>query len=220
MINNKTDKTIVRTDKKALADGFKQNYSGLLENGRPVSLLFAGVGGQGIILATTVLSYAVLNEGFDVKVSEVHGMAQRGGSVLGSVRFGKEVFSPTVGEADFLIALEKLEAVRYMDSLKDDGLLLANDYSICPTTVYLEGGEYPKDIEARIAKAIDDYIMIEASRIAENLGEIRAANMVVLGQLSNFLPLKKKSWIRSIKENVPEKAIELNIEAFDSGRAI
>lgn len=218
MNNNKTDKTFVRPEKDELVEAYGRKCSSLLDKLRPVSVLFAGVGGQGIILATTVLSLAALYEGFDVKVSEVHGMAQRGGSVIGSVRFGQKVFSPTVGKADFLIAFEKLEALRYLGSLKEEGLLLVNDHSICPTTVYLEDRQYPGDIEDRIAKAVKNYIMIEAVSIAEDLGEIRAANMVLLGQLSNFLPIKAKSWIKSIEDNVPAKAISVNIEAFDTGK--
>jgi indolepyruvate ferredoxin oxidoreductase beta subunit len=220
MINNKSENNVSsgRRD-PCFADHIKRSKA-MLDKGMTLSVLFAGVGGQGIILATTVLSQAALAEGLDVKVSEVHGMAQRGGSVLGSVRFGEKVYSPTVGKADFFVALEKLEALRYLDILKSEGLLLASDYSICPTTVYLEGKEYPKDIEDRIGKSIDNYMLVDVVRIAKGLKEIRSANMVMMGLLSNFLPISDKAWISSIKENFPKKAVDINLKAFKNGKEI
>jgi len=218
MFNNISENKMPDRQKNPCFGDYVKRSKAMLDKGMTLSVLFAGVGGQGIILATTVLSHAALNEGLDVKVSEVHGMAQRGGSVLGSVRFGKKVYSPTVGKADFFVALEKLEALRYLDTLKSGGLLLASDYSICPTTVYLEGKEYPSDIEDRIGERVDGYMLVDVISIAKKLKEIRTANMVMLGLLSGFLPISDRSWIGSIKENVPKKAVDINLKAFENGK--
>ena len=189
-----------------------------LKKGQILSVLFTGVGGQGIILATTVLAKAAQESGFDVKVSEVHGMAQRGGSVEGSVRIGKEVFSPIINRADFIIAVEKLEALRYIGKLRPEGFLLVNDYEIYPSTIFSKDAEYPKNIEERISNLTKNYMIIDAVQIALKLNEIRAANMVMLGAFSNFLPLKPGCWTGAIKENVPSKALNINIEAFNLGK--
>lgn len=189
-----------------------------LKKGQILSVLFTGVGGQGIILATTVLAKAAQESGFDVKVSEVHGMAQRGGSVEGSVRIGKEVFSPIINRADFIIAVEKLEALRYVGKLRPGGFLLVNDYEIYPSTIFSKDAEYPKNIEERISNLTKNYMIIDAVQIALKLNEIRAANMVMLGAFSNFLPLEPGYWTGAIKENVPSKALNINIEAFNLGK--
>ncbi len=183
-----------------------------------LSVLFVGVGGQGIILSSTVLAGAAINSGFDVKVSEVHGMAQRGGSVEGSVRFGSKVYSPTIGKADFIIALEKLEALRFIGRLKDDGMIIVNDYEIYPSTLYSRGSSYPEDIEARISEINKNNYFINAVDEAKELGEIRAANIMLLGALSNFLPIDKSSWENSIKLNLKPKTVDINIKAFNKGR--
>ncbi|MCL5072067.1 MAG: indolepyruvate oxidoreductase subunit beta [Actinobacteria bacterium] len=197
---------------------YLQKWENDLKKGQILSVLFTGVGGQGIILATTVLAKAAIESGFDVKVSEVHGMAQRGGSVEGSVRIGKEVFSPIINRADFIIALEKLEALRYIGKLQSGGFLLVNDYEIYPSTVFSKDMEYPKNIEQRINHLTKNYMILDAAQIALQLHEIRAANMVLLGAFSNFLPLKSDCWASAIKENVPPKALNTNIEAFYLGK--
>jgi len=189
-----------------------------LKKGQILSVLFTGVGGQGIILATTVLAKAAIESGFDVKVSEVHGMAQRGGSVEGSVRIGKEVFSPIINRADFIIAVEKLEALRYIGKLQAGGFLLVNDYEIYPSTVFSKDKEYPKNIEERISNLTKNYMIIDAMQIALKLNEIRAANMVLLGAFSNFMPLEHDCWTIALKETVPSKALNINIEAFNLGK--
>jgi len=189
-----------------------------LKEGDTVSVLFVGVGGQGIILSSRVLAHAAINAGFDVKVSEVHGMAQRGGSVEGSVRFGKKVFSPTIDEADFIIALEKLEALRYIPRLKNEGTIIINDYEIYPSTLYLKRSSYPTKIAEKIKKITPNSYFISAVEIAKSLGEIRAANIILLGLLSKFLPVDYDCWIESIEQNVKQKAVKLNIEAFIKGR--
>lgn len=210
--NNKNDNNYRKSSQ------YLQKWEKSLKKGQILSVLFTGVGGQGIILATTVLAKAAIESGFDVKVSEVHGMAQRGGSVEGSVRIGKEVFSPIINRADFIIALEKLEALRYMDKLQSGGFLLVNDYEIYPSTVFSKDTEYPKNIEQRINYLTKNYMIIDAAELALELNEIRAANMVLLGAFSNFLPLKSDCWNKALKENVPPKALNINIKAFYLGK--
>jgi indolepyruvate ferredoxin oxidoreductase beta subunit len=200
------------------AQAVSDKYLNSLKEGDTVSVLFAGVGGQGIILSSRVLAHAAINAGFDVKVSEVHGMAQRGGSVEGSVRFGKKVYSPTTGEADFIIALEKLEALRYVPRLKSEGTVIINDYEIYPSTLYSKDASYPEKIEKKIKKITPNSYFVPAVEIAKSLGEIRAANIVLLGLLSNFLPFDCDCWIESIEKNVKQKAVKLNIRAFVRGR--
>ncbi|MBM3705172.1 MAG: indolepyruvate oxidoreductase subunit beta [Actinobacteria bacterium] len=195
-----------------------QNWNSSLKRGDILSVLFVGVGGQGIILATMVVALAAINAGFDTKVSEVHGMAQRGGSVIGSVRAGKKVFSPTIKRADFLVALEKLEGLRYLNMLSRGGYAIVNDYEIYPSTVFSKGGTYPVDIEARVKSGAKNSFFINAVAVARKLKEIRASNTVLTGVLSRFLPFEYDCWINAIKECVPQKAVRVNIEAFDSGR--
>jgi indolepyruvate ferredoxin oxidoreductase, beta subunit len=197
---------------------YQEKWGKDLKKGQILSVLFTGVGGQGIILATTILAKAAIKSGFDVKVSEVHGMAQRGGSVEGSVRIGREVFSPIINKADFIIALEKLEALRYIGKLQPEGFLLVNDYKVYPSTVFSKDTEYPVNIEERISNLTKNYMIIDAAQIALKLNELRAANLVLLGAFSNFLPLKPDCWTAAIKENVPPKALNINIEAFNLGK--
>ena len=195
-----------------------KKYKKSLKEGDTVSVLFVGVGGQGIILSSRVLASTAINAGYDVKVSEVHGMAQRGGSVEGSVRFGKKVYSPTIGEADFIIALEKLEALRYLPRLKSDGTIIINDYEIYPSTLHAKGASYPEKIGEKINEITPNSYFISAVEIARSLGDIRAANIILLGLLSNFLPFGYDCWIESIEQNIKQKAVRLNIEAFIKGR--
>ena len=205
---------------KIKPEEYFKKWKKLLSSGSILSVLFTGVGGQGIILITTVIAEAALIEGLDVKVSEVHGMAQRGGSVIGSVRIGIKVYSPVSNRADFIVSLEKLEAVRYVDRLDTEGFIIVNDYEIYPVSMYLEGIKYPENIMSRLAEHTSNYMIIKATEIAKNLNEIRASNMVLLGSLSNFIPIKEDSWIKSIKKNAPRHAIEVNLKAFREGRKI
>lgn len=214
------DNNTNRKDTIQGSSGYLENNRRKIEKGGTISVMFSGVGGQGIILATTVLAGAAKLEGFDVKVSEVHGMAQRGGSVTGSVRFGKKVHSPIIGKADLIVSLEKLEAARYLDFLKPEGFLFINDYEIYPVSIYLEGRDYPSDIVKKISEATSRYKLMKASDIAAGLGEIRASNMVLMGGVSMFLPISSESWVGSIKESVPGQMFELNMNAFEKGREI
>ncbi len=189
-----------------------------LKKGDTISVLFVGVGGQGIILATTIVANTVINAGFDVKVSEVHGMAQRGGSVEGSVRFGKKVYSPTINKAEFIVALEKLEALRFLPKLGSGGSIIVNNYEIFPSPVFSKGISYPDDIESRIEKQVPNCFFADAVEIARSLKEIRVSNVVLLGIFSNFLPFENDFWTDAIKGSVPRKAMSLNIEAFNRGK--
>ncbi|GAG94781.1 unnamed protein product, partial [marine sediment metagenome] len=170
-----------------------KKWNKFLEEGSILSILFTGVGGQGIILTTTVVAEAALLDGLDVKVSEVHGMAQRGGSVIGSVRIGKRVYSPITDKADFIISLEKLEAFRYINRLESEGFIIVNDFEIHPVSIFLSGVKYPENIISGLGKYTSNYMVIKATEIAKKLNEIRASNMVLLGCLSNFIPIKKES---------------------------
>jgi len=196
----------------------RERYSRLLGKGSIVSVMFCGVGGQGIILATTVLARAAMLRGFDVKVSEVHGMAQRGGSVVGSVRLGKKVFSPTIDEADFIVALEKLEAARYIGKLAPEGFLLVNDYEIIPVSMFAQKQEYPHHILSDISGVTSNYKVIGAMEVARKLGQARVINTVLLGFLSNLLPIGEKQWIDSIKQTIPSRSVGINIQAFLEGK--
>jgi indolepyruvate ferredoxin oxidoreductase beta subunit len=185
------------------------------------NIIVCGVGGQGILLSSDILCYAAFTEGFDVKKSEIHGMAQRGGSVITHVRFSRKVYSPLIeeGTADFILAYEKLEAMRYAHYLKKNGIFVVNDLAIPPMTVLVGEVRYPMNIEENL-KAYGATHFIKASDIARELGNIRATNVALLGGLANFLGFKPESWHTAIRHNVKEKFLDLNISAFDRGRAI
>jgi indolepyruvate ferredoxin oxidoreductase beta subunit len=192
----------------------------MIKNNKVISTLFTGVGGQGILLATSIIARACLYEGLDVKVTEVHGMAQRGGSVVGSVRFGKKVFSPLISKADIIIALEKLESLRYIDDLNDEGIIIVNDYEILPVSIFdnnYKKYEYPYDVEKQLKKFTNNVFIINALDIAKNLDNIKTMNIILLGYLSNFLPIKKQNWISSINKILPKKLVDLNLKAFEIG---
>jgi indolepyruvate ferredoxin oxidoreductase beta subunit len=195
-----------------------ENSESSLKKGEIISVLFAGVGGQGIILASTVLARAAINAGYDVKVSEVHGMSQRGGSVEGSVRFGKKVFSPTINKADFIIALEKLEGLRYIYQLEKCGFILINNHEIYPSSVSSKDVKYPVDIGSRVKEITENSLFINAVEIAKELKQIKVSNIIMLGAFSSLLSFKEENWMDAIKESVPGKAIDLNIQAFLAGK--
>lgn len=183
------------------------------------SLLLVGVGGQGTILVSKILSEGLLEEGYDVKMSEIHGMSQRGGSVTTQIRFGKKVYSPTInkGEADILVSFEKLEATRYIDQLKKDGTLIVNEEEIWPLPVLVELEKYPDNISKEIDKNIENVIWINARELAEELGEPRSQNIVIFGVIVKSLELEHIDWISKIKKFLPEKVHEVNIKAFERG---
>ncbi len=188
-----------------------------------LNFLVVGVGGQGVLLASNVLSEAGLLLNLDVKKSEVHGMSQRGGSVNSHVRWGPEVFSPLIGkgEVDVLISLERLETLRYLDLLHPDSVVIADPHPIYPITVTAGKGVYPEEDEVRswVAQAIRQAYWVPGTRLAEELGNAKAANMVLLGALSTFLDVPDEVWRRAMERRVPSRFLDLNFRAFDVGRS-
>lgn len=183
------------------------------------SVLFVGVGGQGTILASKILTEGLLMSGYDVKMSEVHGMAQRGGSVTTQVRFGEKVYSPLIekGKVDVIVSFEKSEAARYLPYLKKDGHVVINDYEIHPVPVLIGKEKYPENVNERLTDLVGNIAIINAAEIAENLGNIKAQNVVLLGALIKVLKLEDINWDEVISAIVPSKAIELNKKAFRAG---
>jgi len=184
------------------------------------NVFMAGVGGQGIILAGDVVSEAAMLMGNTVRKSEVHGMAQRGGSVTCQVRFGNDVYSPLIrrGEADLLLGMERLEALRYRDYLRPGGTALVNDQRIDPSMLVWSKAPYPTDVEGRLAERAGRVILIPAHRIAEELGNLKIVNAIMLGALSVELGLDEDVLISSIEKRIPAKYLELNIRGFGKGR--
>ncbi len=184
------------------------------------NVLFCGVGGQGIILASEILSVALMKAGFDVKKSEVHGMAQRGGSVVAHVRFGEKVFSPLIedGGADMVLAFEKLEAMRYFNFMKKGTRVILNTQEIFPPSVATGMEEYPGGIIEALEKRGLDVFPVDALSLAREAGEVRAVNSVLLGALSNFLPIEVSFFFEVISEKIPERFRDVNRQAFSLGR--
>ncbi|HHW03976.1 MAG TPA: indolepyruvate oxidoreductase subunit beta [Thermoanaerobacterales bacterium] len=182
------------------------------------AILIVGVGGQGTLLSSRVLGEVALSGGFDVKVSEVHGMAQRGGSVVTHVRFGERVYSPLVGagQADFILAFEKLEALRWVGYLKKGGMIISNTQEIPPIPVTLGFQKYPEDIDEILSSTVST-CMVDATGIASDCGSPRAVNVVLLGVLARRLDFDRKLWLKAIRETVPQKTVEINMEAFRRG---
>ena len=186
---------------------------------RSVNIIICGVGGQGIILASNVLCHTAFLEGFDVKKSEVHGMAQRGGTVITHVKYGEKVYSPLIAEgtADFLLAFEKLEALRYSHYLKNKGIVMVNDREIPPMSVLIGAATYPADIPTQLQKH-HRLFLVEAEKIAHAMGNVRVVNIVLLGVLARVLQFKTDSWEQAIRSNVKAQFVDLNITAFHKGR--
>jgi len=186
---------------------------------KTTSVILSGVGGQGILLAGEVLATAAMNSGFDAKKSEVHGMAQRGGSVVAHVRFGEKVYSPMakLGEGDYLLAFERLEALRYLPMLKAGGTVVMNDQRIVPLSVTFGAGTYPEKVEEMLAERAKAVEVIPALEIARELGNPNVVNLVMLGALSRFLPFPPETWEKSLEERVPKKFLDLNRKAFARG---
>lgn len=191
------------------------------ENGMIESVVLAGVGGQGILLASEILAKAAMIAGNDVKTNEVHGMAQRGGSVLAQIRYGKKVYSPLVarGTARVLCALEQIEALRYSDYLAPGGLVVVNSQTITPVTVSMGAAKYPQDVETKLRSVFPRLIYFDASQKAVEVGDLRAANVILLGALSTGLDLPPEVWKKAIEESVKPKFREMNFRAFDIGRS-
>lgn len=183
------------------------------------SIMIVGVGGQGTLLASRILGEALISNGFDVKVSEVHGMSQRGGSVVTYVKYGSKVNSPIVneGEADLILAFEQLEAVRWLQYLKKDGTLIINTQKIDPMSVIIGNSIYPDGVLDAINKAGAKTTNLDALSLAVSAGSAKAVNVVLIGVMASHMDLNRDVWINAIKNTVPEKFLEMNLKAFDLG---
>ena len=192
---------------------------------KTINVSLVGVGGQGILLTADLLAKTAAISGMDVKKSEIHGMAQRGGSVISSVRFGTEVHSPIIpeGQSDVLVAFDRLEALRWAHFLAKDGKVLLNNVDLVPVTVSSGLQQPVTDFETRLAKAFPDALVVDALAIAEKeIGNARTMNMVIAGALSMLSPFKKSAWLKAMAESFTgrkAKLLEINEKAFELGRA-
>ncbi len=184
------------------------------------NILLVGVGGQGILLASEILSETFMLAGFDVKKSEIHGMSQRGGSVVSHVRYGREVFSPIVpeGEGDILFGFELLETCRYLSLLKKGATVIANDLCIPPPSVLSGKEAYPEGLTEKIGSLFPDFLLVDGLKLATEAGNPRAANTALLGAVSRRLDIPEEFWMKAMAKMVPPKAIEVNRKAFLAGR--
>ena len=186
------------------------------------NILLSGVGGQGAILASNILAHVFVQAGYDVKKSEVHGMAQRGGDVTTHFRYGKKVYSPLIkyGEVDFLLAFELLEALRYINYCKDGAAIVINDQKILPPAVTLGLAKYPTDIPATFKKYFKNRIhVVKGQEIALGLGNAQAANVVLVGAFSKLIPeIEDQMWLNALTDLLPKKIQDLNVKAFQKGR--
>jgi indolepyruvate ferredoxin oxidoreductase beta subunit len=184
------------------------------------NILFSGVGGQGILLASEITAYSLLAAGFDAKKSEVHGMAQRGGSVTAQLRYGDLVYSPLIepGAADIQVAFEMMEAVRYLPYLHKDSKVIVNTQRILPPAVATGKTTYPEDVLAHLTGHGITVVCVDAFDLAREVGEVRTANVVMVGALSAFLPVDQAVYEEVISARVPAKFREVNLRAFAAGR--
>lgn len=183
------------------------------------NILLAGVGGQGILLASEILSEAMMLSGFDVKKNEVHGMSQRGGSVVSHVRWGEKVYSPIIpeGEVDILFSFELLETSRYLPLLRKGGRILANNLKIAPPSVALGQRVYPENTVDELKKTCPQTIVVNGLDLALEVGNAKTVNTVLLGALSNILELDSDIWMQALRKMIPERLFEVNLQAFESG---
>ena len=182
-------------------------------------VMIVGVGGQGTLLASRIIGKVAIKCGYDVKVSEVHGMSQRGGSVVTYVKYDDKVYSPLIfeGEADFLLAFEELEAYRWMPYLKKDGHLIVNTQQMDPMPVITGAMKYPEDIMKKINSKIENVTALDALKGAMEAGTVKAVNIVLIGSFAKISGVDKEIWIDVIKETVPPKFLEINLKAFEIG---
>ena len=186
---------------------------------KTTSVMIVGVGGQGSLLASKLLGRLLMDEGYDVKVSEVHGMSQRGGSVVTYVRFGEKVYSPivTAGEADIIIAFEKLEAARYAPFLKNDGKIVVNTQQIDPMPVIIGAAEYPENVLSELTDKGLSVESLDALSLANEAGSSKAVNIVLMGRAAKHFNIPYESWIKAIENTVAPKFVEMNKKAFELG---
>lgn len=186
---------------------------------KSLDVLMVGVGGQGTILASKILTHAAQAVGYDIKMSEIHGMAQRGGSVSTQVRLGEKVYSPLIeeGRADVILAFEQLEGLRWLGFLKDGGTMIINNQQIYPVPVLAGLAQYPGDITGCISSKAPDTLVVDALKIAMECGNSKAANVVLVGVLARRLPIPLETWQAALEARVPAKLLEINKAAFERG---
>lgn len=184
------------------------------------NIMIVGVGGQGSLLASKLLGHLLMSQGYDVKVSEVHGMSQRGGSVVTYVRYGEKVYSPVIdkGEADYIVSFELLEAARWLPFLKKDGQIVTNTQQIDPMPVITGVAEYPEDLVNKLKATGAKVDALDCLSLAEEAGSSKAVNIVLLGRLSHYFDLPEEAWMNSLEANVPAKFLEMNKKAFELGK--
>ena len=187
------------------------------------NIMIVGVGGQGTLLASKMLGYVLLKQGYDVKVSEVHGMSQRGGSVVTYVRYGEKVYSPVIdkGEADVIISFEQLEAARWVEFLKKDGVIITNTQKMEPMPVITGAAEYPEGLIEKLTAAGAKVDAKDFLALAEEAGSSKAVNIALMGRFSTYFPdITDEQWQDAIEKNVPAKFLELNRKAFELGLSL
>lgn len=186
---------------------------------KKLSIMLVGVGGQGTLLASRVLGNVALKENYDVKVSEVHGMSQRGGSVVTYVKLGDKVYSPLIekGEADIILSFEQLEALRWVDFLTPNGKMIINEQRIDPMPVIMGKAKYPEGIIGKLKNNYDNVVSVDALSIAKACGNIKAVNIVLIGVMAKSTSISKEVWIEAMKEVIPPKVIDVNLKAFEEG---
>ncbi len=184
------------------------------------NIMIVGVGGQGSLLASKLLGHLLMSQGYDVKVSEVHGMSQRGGSVVTYVRYGDKVYSPVIdkGEGDYIVSFEILEAARWLPFLKKDGQIVTNTQQIDPMPVITGAAEYPEDLVNKLKGTGAKVDALDCLSLAEQAGSSKAVNIVLLGRLSHYFDLPEEAWMKSLEANVPAKFLEMNKKAFELGK--
>lgn len=185
------------------------------------NIMIVGVGGQGTLLASKLLGRLLLGKGYDVKVSEVHGMSQRGGSVVTYVRWGERVFSPIIdrGQADCILSFELLEVARYTEYLKPEGRIIVNSQQINPMPVIAGMAEYPENLEQTMKAAGINVDALDALSLAQEAGSSKAVNLVLMGRLSRHFDFTQEEWMEAIEQSVPPKFLEMNKKAFELGRS-
>ena len=183
------------------------------------NVMIVGVGGQGSLLASKLLGRLLLNRGYDIKVSEVHGMSQRGGSVVTYVRFGDKVYSPVIdqGQADYIVSFELLEAARWTSYLKPGGKIITNTQQVNPMPVIIGAAQYPENLLEKMLAAGLDVDGVDALELAEQAGSSKAVNLVLMGRLARYFDIPREEWMAAIEASVPEKFLEMNKKAFNLG---
>lgn len=184
-----------------------------------VNIMIVGVGGQGTLLASRIIGNVAINSSYDVKLSEIHGMAQRGGSVVSSIKMAEKVYSPIIekGEADIILAFEELEALRWLDYLAPAGRMIINKQQILPASVLTGQADYPEGVLEKIRVSTDNIISIDALSVARECGTTRAVNTVLIGILARLLDFPKEKWLASLENLLPERYLEANLKAFETG---